>query len=454
MLSRLRATLQRLPQPRGMAGQLLFLLLAGFAVSHLIGVTLMSRDVGAVHPLAWRQAAERVAQVAHGVQRLPAGVDAAAVLDAFGSPRARWRLGTGAPAPHRQLDADLARDEADILAALQARLGGSARAVAAQVDVPDGDARHGRLALWVQLPDGRWLASDQALPLRRRWWWPMSFWFQMGLVPVALIAALSARRLLRPSRTLVEAAGRVSRGERVEPLPLEGPQEMRDMIQTFNDMQARLRCFVEDRTRMLAAIGHDFRTPITSLRLRAELVEDAALRAAMVRTLDGMTAMVDETLRFARDDAADEATETVDLRQLIDAQVQEQAALGHDVHWAGDALPLPYRCRPASVQRAFGNLLDNAVRYGRRARVRLLPAAGTSVHIEVEDDGPGIPEALVETAFASFTRLADSARGEPPRAGGVVLGLAIARSCARSHGGDVHLLRPDGGGLCARIVLP
>lgn len=450
--------------PRGMAGQLLALLLGGMVATHLAGLAVLSRDQGDIHPLARRQALDLFAQLAHAVHALPPSVAADTVLAAFDGPQSHFRTLSASPAPQAgeegfdsEIAAELHRQLGPAFTAVAARVDGTAQPPAAH---PQERGVRTRLLLWARLPDGRWLRGEQWPWVRTRWWWPVSFWLQLGLVPVVLAAGWAARQLVRPGRALVDAAGRVSRGEYVAPLAVEGPQEMRDILQAFNEMQQRLHRFVEDRTRMLAAIGHDLRTPITSLRLRAELVDDAALRAAMVRTLDGMTAMVDETLRFARDDAAREPTQAVDLRQLLDDLVQEHAALGHDVRWAGTPplAVLPYRCRPAALRRALANLVDNAVRYGERARVRLVtPGTQGSVHIEIEDDGPGIPEPLVETAFAPFTRLADTVhqqRDARQDTGCVGLGLAIARSCARAHGGDIVLSRSDSQGLRACLVLP
>src|SRR5690606_23520643 len=205
--------------------------------------------------------------------------------------------------------------------------------------------------------------------------------------------ALAVRGLMRPARDLVAAAGRVSRGELLAPLPVRGPHQMREITRAFNRMQERLGRLVGDRTRMLAAISHDFRTPITPLRLRAELIDDESVRLPMLQTLAEMRSMVDATLQFAQDDAHPEPTVDADLHDIAAQVIAAQRAQGRDVDWADHpGRCWPYRCRPLALKQALTNLVDNAVRYGACARVRLRPLeGGARVALEVLDAGPGIP---------------------------------------------------------------
>jgi signal transduction histidine kinase len=271
------------------------------------------------------------------------------------------------------------------------------------------------------------------------------------------------RRILRPIQALARAADSVSRGEQIAPLPVRGPSEARDVTASFNLMQARLSRYVDDRTYMLAAISHDLRTPITSLRLRAELIDDAALRAIIRSTLEEMAQMVSATLNFASDDARSEHTSECDLALLLGKIVADQALQGRAVHLSG-ATTLPYRCRPGTLRRALINLIDNAVRYGKSAHIRLSAApagqaaagavAGAGARIDIDDNGPGIPSALMGDVFKPFFRL-DPARSRRSGAtGGTGLGLAIARSCIEAHGGRLTLCNRDSGGLRATVVLP
>ncbi|MGH6945491.1 MAG: sensor histidine kinase, partial [Geminicoccaceae bacterium] len=223
----------------------------------------------------------------------------------------------------------------------------------------------------------------------------------------------------------------------------------RQATHAFNRMHERLQRFVQDRTRMLAAISHDLRTPITSLRLRAEFVEDEEARRKILETLDEMQRMIEATLAFAREEASREDTRTVDLAALIESLCEDLADMGMEVAFAG-AEKTPYACRPVSLKRAIRNLVENAVAYGKRARVSL-ERVGEEFRVVIEDDGPGIPEADFERVFAPFVRLEESRSLET---GGIGLGMAIARSVVRSHGGDIVLMNRPDGGLRATIRLP
>jgi signal transduction histidine kinase len=281
--------------------------------------------------------------------------------------------------------------------------------------------------------------------------WALPSLLSMGVMAVALslIVIFMVRRITRPMAQLAAAAESVGRGETVAPLGEQGPLDVRQTTRAFNQMHERLQRFVQDRTRMLAAISHDLRTPITSLRLRAEFVEDEETRAKILETLDEMQRMTEATLAFAREEAAREETRTVDLGALLESLCEDLAEMGMDVAFAG-ADKTPYPCRPLSLKRAVRNLVENAVAYGERARVAL-ERTGDAFEIVIDDDGPGIPEADFERVFAPFVRLEESRSRET---GGIGLGMAIARSIARGHGGDITLANRAGGGLRAIIHLP
>jgi signal transduction histidine kinase len=201
---------------------------------------------------------------------------------------------------------------------------------------------------------------------------------------------------------------------------------------------------------MLAAISHDLRTPITSLRLRAEFIEDEEIRTKILETLDDMQRMAEATLAFAREEAAQEDTRLVDLAALVDSVSADLADMGQDVTFAG-APRAPYLGRPSSLKRALRNLIENAVIYGKRARVAL-ESTGEEWRIVIDDDGPGIADADFERVFAPFVRLEESRN---PETGGVGLGMAISRSIVRGHGGDITLEnRPAERGIAGlRVVI-
>jgi signal transduction histidine kinase len=273
----------------------------------------------------------------------------------------------------------------------------------------------------------------------------------MGVMAVALsvIVIFMVRRLTRPMARLAVAAERLGRGEAVPPVPEWGPADVREATRAFNRMHARLQRFVQDRTRMLAAISHDLRTPITSLRLRAEFIEDVEIRQKILETLDDMQRMAEATLAFAREEAAREDTRVVDLSALVDSVCADLSDMGQDVTFAG-APRSRYLGRPSSLKRALSNLIENAVSYGQRARVTL-EGGDDEWRIVIDDDGPGIAEADIERVFAPFVRLEESRNLET---GGVGLGMAISRSIVRGHGGDITLANRQGGGLRVTVRLP
>jgi signal transduction histidine kinase len=307
-----------------------------------------------------------------------------------------------------------------------------------------------RLQIDVALADGSGLAIEAPAPpppgFVERW---LATWILLIAVIAIGLSLVAARRLTAPLARFAAAAERLGTEGTAERLPETGPTELRVATRAFNRMQERLARFVEDRTRMLAAISHDLRTPLTRMRLRAELVEDPVQQAKMLADIAEMESMIGATLAFARDDARREPAGPIDLAALLGEIAEENREAGRQVSFAG-----PPSCRilgrRLALRRAVGNLVDNAVTYGGTARIRLLPGDG-EVHVEIEDDGPGIPRESRETVFAPFQRL-DPSRSRDT--GGVGLGLAVARNVVRAHGGDIELDEAPGGGLLARVILP
>jgi signal transduction histidine kinase len=302
----------------------------------------------------------------------------------------------------------------------------------------------------VRLADGQWLTFRAAIPDPPHLWSaPAVLSLGLMVVTVVVFSLWAVRRLTGPIRTFAEAADRLGRDVQAPPLPETGPIEIRRATRAFNGMQARLRRLVENRTRMLAAISHDLRTPITQLRLRAEFIEDAEEQAKTLATLKEMEAMIASTLTFARDDALAEAPRMVDLAALVESLCDDLADAGKPVSFAA-AEKVAVACRPAALKRAVANLIENAVKYGGAARVSVGADAG-DVRVVIEDDGPGIPPEELENVFAPFYRV-EKSRGSGP--GGVGLGLSIVRAIADAHGGHVRLENRDGGGLSAILEFP
>jgi signal transduction histidine kinase len=258
-----------------------------------------------------------------------------------------------------------------------------------------------------------------------------------------------ARRLARPLRELAAAAERFhGRGEapRVEP---GGPADVNRAILAFNAMSARAGAMLDEKDRMLGAIGHDLRTPLASLRIRAESVEPAEDRAAMIATIEEMAAMLDDTLALARSGRAVEEVRAVDLAALADTVVEEFRALGKQVTLVEGANGSA-RVQPRLLRRAVRNLVANAVTYAGAAEV-VVRAEGEDRLIEIRDRGPGIAEAELSRVLEPFYRVEPSRSRET---GGSGLGLTLARAAAQAHGGELELENRAEGGLAARLRIP
>jgi len=309
------------------------------------------------------------------------------------------------------------------------------------------------VAMSVQLDGGGWLNMAASLHFQRTSLIRLFVTVGIMAVAVIIIIAFTVRRLTRPLRELADAAERLGRGDEVDQLSAAGPPEVRSAIRAFNVMQERLTRFVQDRTAMLAAISHDLRTPITSLRIRAEFIEDEENRNRIIGTLDEMQRMVEATLAFAKDEANREETSRVDLNEFLDAIVVDYQDMKQPVSLAAPAMPSDrtiIACRPIAMKRALRNLIDNAVRYGNEALVSYDVATDT-ITISISDTGPGIPEDRLDDVFEPFLRL-ETSRSE--ETGGIGLGLAIARSNIHAHGGTLVLKNAPEGGLIAAVTLP
>ena len=319
-----------------------------------------------------------------------------------------------------------------------------------------GSEDHSRVAVALQMPEGQWLLAE--LSMRPVWpWHSNAFLATFGIMSVvaAMLTLWAVRRLVEPVATLAGAAEALGRDVNAPPLPESGPAELATAAAAFNTMAARIRRFVEDRTFLLTAIGHDLRTPITRLRLRAEFMDDDDQRQRMLADLDELEAMVNATLAFGRDATASEPAGPVDLAALVNTVLTEAGDTRPElpaeaVSYAGPD-HLTITARPVALKRALTNLVANALNYGGTARVRLMPPEAGLVVLHVDDDGPGIPPDELERVFLPFQRLEPSRNRET---GGMGLGLPITRNIARAHGGDVTLQNRPEGGLRATLALP
>jgi hypothetical protein len=307
----------------------------------------------------------------------------------------------------------------------------------------------------MRFPDGGWLNVSVMLEPLRPWHSPTFLAaFALMTAAAALLSLWAVRRMMGPLRTLANAAEALGRDVNSPPLPEDGPTEIATAAVAFNTMAGRIRRFVQDRTELLTAIGHDLRTPITRLKLRAEFVEDDEQRLKILADLEELEAMVSATLAFGRDARASEPVTALDLaellRTILDDATDARPDLQEQLSYDGPA-HLTIQARSLSLKRALANLVANAMHYAGSALVRLQPPANQVVLIVVEDNGPGIPPGDLERMFEPFHR------GEPSRnreTGGVGLGLAIARNIVRAHGGDIALANRSEGGLRVTVTLP
>jgi signal transduction histidine kinase len=318
-----------------------------------------------------------------------------------------------------------------------------------------GGVWFGKVYAAMHLPNGPWLnITVYETPPRP---WHASTFLVAFLVMTAAAAGLTlwaVRRLIRPVATLAAAADRLGRNVNAPPLPEHGPSEVAQAAAAFNGMAGRMRRLLADRNFMLAAVGHDLRTPITRLKLRAEYMEDEEQRKKMLGDLEELEAMVSAALAIGRDTSIDEPVTPLDLAALVRTVLDEAADAAPD---AAEQLSfsgpdhLVVRARPFALKRALTNLISNAVKYGGSANVTLAGPDPRQIVLAIEDDGPGIPADETERLFQPFQRLETSRNRET---GGIGLGLTIARNILRAHGGEVLLGNRATGGARATIILP
>ncbi len=463
--------------PKSLFGQMLLILLAGLIVSNLIAAWIYSIDrEAAVREVGGLAAAQRIANLTRLIEDAPAEWRER-IVNAVSDQTFRVALSrqppaiaaadeqnTVATAIRGYLTDRLALDAArrPLVAASQATPPGGGgpqwppmmmRGMRNMMSGPGGLMGGPPLLaldVAVPLPQGQWLTFSAALPAAGPGF-SRELIVSMLVMAVVIIAASvwAARRVTAPLAVLAAAAQRLGADVHAPPIPETGTIETRQASHAFNDMQVRLRELIENRTRLLAAISHDLRTPLTLLRLRAENVADAEERERMLATLAEMEAMVGAILQYARDEMGTEQARRMDLTALVQSIVDDMSDAGLDVAME-PAPPVLVECQPSALKRAITNLIDNAVKYGRKARVALHGSA-KDAEITIDDDGPGIPEEELARVFQPFYRVEGSRSRD---SGGVGLGLAIAQSLVQRNRGTLTLHNRPSGGLRALIRLP
>ncbi len=304
----------------------------------------------------------------------------------------------------------------------------------------------------IVLPDGAAISARLSRDQRQRPFWggPWMITLLFGVICVSLLGLWAARALTAPLSAFAKAAENFSLNGAAAPLPERGPLEIRSVAKALNRMRERITALIDDRTKMLAAISHDLRTPITRLRLRSEFIADEVHRSHMLRDLDQMRSMLESVLSFLRNDRKLESMTLADIATTLQLVSDQFADIGHKVVYDGPEHAMA-TVRPDDLHRSITNLVENAVRFGAMATIRLTASPDTMT-IDIEDDGPGISDARKEMMLEPFVR-GDDARNMD-EAAGFGLGLSIARSIVLAHGGELSLHDRQPHGLVVRIQLP
>lgn len=461
--------------PRSLFGRMLLVMTAGLVLAEVATEVINFFDRGSgVYRLAAQQTALRIAQSARILNRLPRA-QRSAVIEEMGGPsfgiilrdapleiargfeehdryeralatliryylRANWRttveitsLGASRrPKNYEALDSDaleqwMARHFYFLVPATYS--------IVSQVRLEDGTVA----VFYARMPQEPLSRLESLLPR-----------LFVTLAIFIVLVAVAVTTVTRSLKQLADAAEHVAIEPEGPPLPEAGPSEVRSVIQAFNRMRLQLQNYVLERARTLGAISHDLQTPITRLRLRAEMIPDESGRIKILRDLEEMEAMVSSVLEFSKSLGKEQQRRPVDIAALVDSVCEDWRDTGAEVTVKGNPLH-PYNAHPQALRRCLDNLIENALRYGGRAQVSIEDTED-SLRISVRDEGPGIAEENLERVFEPFFRIEHSRNRET---GGTGLGLAIARNIARWHGGDIRLRNAAGGpGLIAELVLP
>lgn len=328
------------------------------------------------------------------------------------------------------------------------RMGPSYRVIGLASAASPSAAAGERIAVGLQ--NGQFLSAQLVPPALFPWFGPSTITLIVVLISVPLLGVWAALGLTGPLRSFATAAENFDPNGEIAPVPERGPHEVRVAARALNQMRERIKALVDDRTRMLAAVSHDLRTPITRLRLRCEFIDDEPTRTEMLGELAHMESMVESVLHFLRNRQTGRQAVALDLATSLQAICDQFADTGREVGYHGPDHAV-IRAHPEDLHRALTNLIDNAVRHGGKTDVKLTLTRPT-VTIAIEDDGPGIPDARKQAMFEPFAR-GDAARGMNDKTG-FGLGLSIARAVIEAHRGGLTLLDREPHGLVAQVILP
>ncbi|MCB5190953.1 HAMP domain-containing protein [Methylobacillus arboreus] len=309
--------------------------------------------------------------------------------------------------------------------------------------------------LYVQLDSGQWLKLDahegqagmSMAPIMDLFDYLFRIYF-IRIIVIIGIALFAVRQIMRPLNQLAIAAERLGRNIYSPPVDVDGPTEVRRSAKAFNLMQQRLIDTVTEKTRFLAAISHDLRSPITRLRLRTEQIDKPALRDKFRRDLEDMETLISSTVDFMRGVEVHENRHPININAMLQSLQVDAQETGAEVSLYGTAAPIDGYA--ISLKRCLQNLLENAIRYGKSAHIEVMDSP-SRLRIAIRDHGPGIPENLLKQVFEPFYRVESSRNAAT---GGSGLGLSIAKTIVEAHDGQIHLRNLAAGGLEVLIDLP
>lgn len=469
-----------LPYPRSLFSRLVLLLLFGLVLAEAITALVLTRDRGeAIQRAAGIHSAQRIAGIVKILERMPP-VQRQETVNALDAPGMHISLSIP---PQAEQNGMPISDSTLFRGVLRYYLDDDRTVYLSQVDntarqyfnlrngIPmqmgrgsgmhDMMQRHmaeaglvlpseGANLIQVELRDGQWVSFGEQLP-EEMTAWPLRVILALGLVLItlALVALLAVRWIIRPLAYLADSARALGKDLQRPALTEEGPEEVRSTLRAFNTMQDQIRQFVDERSRFLAAISHDLKTPITRLRLRSGLLGDLELQAKFERDLNDMEELVQGTLEFMRDETANEQKQALDINDLLETMQIDGEEAGSKITLQGHARSAFY-CHPISLRRMINNLVDNALKYGGQADIQIEDSK-EHLKISITDFGTGIPDSQMDRVFEPYARLDNSRSKET---GGTGLGLTIAKNIAVAHRGTLSLRNREAGGLQVIITLP
>lgn len=439
-------TWRRLPWPRGLAAQIAACVIVALVVSQLLTTILVVLHAPRGEPPpAPHDVATRIALIITAIDAVP--------------PADRRRLAEALQQPDMRIETAVTPDLASgpeppatipYVRQVQERLGqrfplklarsGTPPQQRVVIDALLGDGATVRIETALQEPPGIVAFGTREI----------LFYLPFLTIAIAILTLWATRRVTAPLRAFSNAAERLGNERSAPPLPERGPAELQKAARSFNRMQDQIKRFIDERTRSLAAISHDLRTPITRLKLRVEAVDNVEERRRMLRDLDRMEGMLSSALVFLRDGARDEPVVSVDLASILQSVCDGFSDMGYEVRYIG--LPaLAMRGRPELLGRAITNLVENAAKHASVTTVDLARGGDGSAVVQIDDDGPGIPDEEKAKAFDAFYRLDEARSAE---SGGFGLGLSIVKAIVELHGGRIDLTDSVPSGLRVVVSLP